>query len=96
MVDEVLQCKRTSKLQWTQANTEGIMLPFDGIPFMCVGTINYQGHQGDDVDKRTKNRRAEKRDKAGRTTVHYLDSKIVDCAQSRRYETARSQAKLLL
>ena len=50
-------------MQWSLVSSEGISIPFDGTPFMCVGTINYQCHQGDDVDRNTKIRRKDERNK---------------------------------
>lgn len=50
-------------MQWSLASPEGVSFPFDGVPFLCVGTVNYQCHQGDDVDVKTKIKRQEERDK---------------------------------
>ena len=61
-VEEVINCKSFARVQWSLFNPGGISFPFDGIPFVCVGTINYQCHQGEDVDKITKIRRAKERD----------------------------------
>ena len=42
--------------------SEGISFPFDGVPFICVGAANYQCHQGDDIDKKTKIRRQQQQE----------------------------------
>ena len=34
--------------------SEDVSFPFDGMPFICVGTPNYQCHQGDEIDRNTK------------------------------------------
>ena len=44
----------TVRLQRSLVSPEGIPFPFDGVPFICVGTVNYQCHQGNDVDMKTK------------------------------------------
>ncbi|CAB4043203.1 Hypothetical predicted protein, partial [Paramuricea clavata] len=51
------------RVQWRLTSSEGISFPFDGVPFLCVGTVNYQCHQGDDIDLKTKMKRQEDRDK---------------------------------
>ena len=51
------------------ATSDGISFPFDGVPFICVGTANYQCHQGNDVDKNTKIRRQQERDEKEVTVV---------------------------
>jgi hypothetical protein len=50
-------------VQWSLVSSEGISIPFDGVPFMCVGTMHYQCHQGHDVDRKTKIRRQDERNK---------------------------------
>ncbi len=50
-------------MQWTLKSSEGISFSFDGVPFLCVGTVNYQCHQGNDIDLKTKIKRQEVRDK---------------------------------
>ena len=42
--------------------SDGISFPFEGILFICIGTANYQCHQGNDVDKNTKIRRQQEWD----------------------------------
>ena len=51
-----------TKVQWSLINPSGISNPFDGTPFLCVGTIIYHCHQGNDVDVKTKQKRQEERD----------------------------------
>jgi hypothetical protein len=58
----VLRENRT-RLQWSLKSSEGISFSFDGVPFLCVGTVNYQCHQGNDIDLKTKIRRQEALDK---------------------------------
>ena len=48
----------TVRLQWSLISPEGISFPFDGVPFICVGTVNYQCHQGNDVKYENKNKEA--------------------------------------
>jgi hypothetical protein len=61
---EVMKLKKgVARIQWSVVNPSGISIPFDGVPFMCVGTVIYQCHQGDDIDAKTKQRRQEERDK---------------------------------
>lgn len=63
-IEEVIVSKKgASRVQWSLVSSEGISIPFDGTPFMCVGQIYYQCHQGDDVDRSTKNRRQKARHK---------------------------------
>ena len=54
--------KSVAKVQWSLINPSGISNPFDGTPFLCVGTIIYHCHQGNDVDVKTKQKRQEERD----------------------------------
>ena len=54
--------KSVTKVQWSLINPSGISNPFDGTPFLCVGTIIYHCHQGNDVDVKTKQKRQEERD----------------------------------
>lgn len=64
--EEILEHRKsdtTLRVQWSLTCSEGISFKFDGIPFLCVGTINYQCHQGSDIDLHTKRRRKEERDK---------------------------------
>lgn len=66
-----MQCRKSlTRLQWSLANSDGISFPFDGIPFVCVGTINYQCHQGDDVDRNVKMKRTKQRDEKEVILVH--------------------------
>jgi hypothetical protein len=59
-----MELKRgVARIQWTLLNSSGILIPFDGVPFMCVGTVIYQCHQGNDVDAKAKQRRQEEKDK---------------------------------
>ena len=67
--EQIVDCRKsatTLRVQWSFASPEGISFQFDGILFLCVGSINYQCHQGDDVDLKTKMKRQEKQDKGGR------------------------------
>ena len=52
----------TLRVQWNFTSPEGISFQFDGIPFLCVGTTNYQCHQGNDVDLKTKIKRQKKQE----------------------------------
>ncbi|XP_046846818.1 uncharacterized protein LOC124456900 [Xenia sp. Carnegie-2017] len=54
--------KSLSRVQWSLSNPDGISYAFDGIPFICIGTLNYHCHQGEDIDKSTKIKRAKERD----------------------------------
>ena len=76
-----------SRLQWTQSNKDRISLLFDGIPFICVGTINIQCHQANDVDVNIKTKRAKERDKKEVVNHHsyqclYLRTDAIVCIQS--------------
>ena len=60
---EIMEIKKSvAKVQWSLINPSGISNPFDGTPFLCVGTIIYHCHQGNDVDVKTKQKRQEERD----------------------------------
>ena len=61
--EEIIQLKKdTTRVKWSMETSDGISFPFEGIPFICVGTANYQCHQGNDVDKDTKIKRQQERD----------------------------------
>ena len=44
-------------MRWSLATADGISFMFDGTPFIAVGTILYQCHQGNDIDRNTKVKR---------------------------------------
>lgn len=63
--------KSLSRVQWSLSNPDGISYAFDGIPFICIGTLNYHCHQGEDIDKSTKIKRAKERDENEVLTTLY-------------------------
>ena len=70
--------KSATRVQWSFKCSEGISFPFDGIPFICVGTVNYQCHQGNDVDLKTKQKRQDEQDrKEVVQKIHYFYTYIL-------------------
>ena len=43
-------------MQWSQIGSGGISLAFDGVPFLCVRTINFECYQGADIDLKTESK----------------------------------------
>ena len=66
MVNPLQECSGASPMQ------KEFHFFFDRVPFVCIGTINYQCHQGNDVDKKTKIRRAKERDEKEVIRLTYL------------------------
>ena len=70
---EIIDLKNgTTRVKWSMESSDGISFAFEGIPFICVGTANYQCHQGNDVDINTKIRRQQERDEKEVTVVTML------------------------
>ncbi|XP_046862045.1 uncharacterized protein LOC124455456 [Xenia sp. Carnegie-2017] len=65
--------KSLSRVQWSLSNPDGISYAFDGIPFICIGTLNYHCHQGEDIDKSTKIKEQRKEMKM-RVTITRLEN----------------------
>ena len=74
--------KSVAKVQWSLINSSGISNPFDGTPFLCVGTIIYHCHQGNDVDVKTKQKRQERDQKRG--NLNFLLSRNFKLQQMRQ------------